>query len=97
MSKGIHCGKPKAWPWPDSLDALHAAPNFHRLLFENDRVRMLEVRIPPGPFVPVHTHRWASVAYVVSSGDFLRRGEKNELLFDAGRWDLRPRRQSHNG
>src|SRR2546427_3854450 len=37
-------GDPEAepWPWPDSLDALAAAPESHRLLFENDRVRVLE-------------------------------------------------------
>jgi hypothetical protein len=31
------------WPWPRELDALIAAPDSHRLLFENDRVRVLEV------------------------------------------------------
>ncbi len=46
MSEGTQPDKFKAWPWPDSLDALRAAPNYHRLLFENDRVRVLEVRIP---------------------------------------------------
>ena len=40
------------WPWPDSLDALVAAPRHHKLLFENERVRVLEVRIPPGDLVP---------------------------------------------
>lgn len=83
MSEGTQCGKSEAWPWPDSLDALRAAPNHHRLLFENERVRVLEVRIPPGCFVPVHTHRWASVAYVVSDSDFLRRDADRNLLFDS--------------
>jgi hypothetical protein len=36
----------KAWPWPSSLDALVAAPQHHRLMYENERVRVLEVRIP---------------------------------------------------
>ncbi|OGX87506.1 hypothetical protein [Hymenobacter coccineus] len=35
------------WPWPDSLDAVVAAPQFHRVLFENDRVRVLEVTVGP--------------------------------------------------
>lgn len=72
-----------AWPWPDSLDALTAAPEFHKLLFENERVRVLEVRIGPGEFVPVHTHRWPGTAYVVSASDFLRRDGEGKLLFDS--------------
>ncbi len=72
-----------AWPWPDSLDALTAAPGNHRLLFENERVRVLEVRIGPGQFVPVHTHRWPSMVYAASSSDFIRRDGEGKLLFDS--------------
>jgi hypothetical protein len=36
------------WTWPDSLDAVEAAPASHRILFENDAVRVLETRIAPG-------------------------------------------------
>ena len=72
-----------AWPWPDSLDALTAAPGYHRLLFENERVRVLEVRIGPGQLVPVHTHRWPSAVYVISRSDFIRRDGEGKLLFDS--------------
>ena len=51
------------WPYPDSLDALVAAPKFHWVLFENDRVRVLEVTVPPHVRKPLHTHRWPSVLY----------------------------------
>jgi len=61
------------WAWPDSLDALVAAPEFHSLLLENDDVRVLETRIGPGETVPVHTHRWPSVLYTLSTGHFVRR------------------------
>lgn len=71
------------WPWPDSLDALVAAPNHHKLLFENERVRLLEVRIPAGAFVPVHTHRWPSAIYVASQSDFIRRDGEGNVLFDS--------------
>jgi hypothetical protein len=71
------------WPWPDSLDALVAAPKHHKLLFENERVRVLEVRIPAGDFVPVHTHRWPCTMYVARQSDFLRRDDKGNLLFDS--------------
>jgi hypothetical protein len=72
-----------AWPWPDSLDAVIAAPNHHKLMFENERVRILEVRIAPGELVPVHTHRWPSAIYVAQQSDFLRRDAKGNLLFDS--------------
>ena len=49
----------ETWTWPDSLDALTAAPESHRLLFENDAVRVLETRIAPGETTLLHTHRWA--------------------------------------
>lgn len=72
-----------SWPWPDSLDALVAAAQFHKRLLENDRVRVLEVRIGSGQTVPVHTHRWPSAIYVISSSDFLRRDAEGNLLFDS--------------
>ena len=50
-----------AWEWPDSLDAIVAAPNSHRVVFENDQVRVLEVAVAPGVREPEHTHRWPSV------------------------------------
>jgi len=68
---------PQAWPWPDSLDALVSAPAHHRLLFENEHVRVLEVRIPAGQIVPVHTQRWPSVVQLKNSSDFLRRDEND--------------------
>lgn len=53
--------------WPDSLDAMVAAPEHHEVLLENERVRVLDSRIKPGDTVPVHTHRWASVLYIQRS------------------------------
>ena len=51
------------WPWPDSLDAVKAAPGSHRVLFENDELRILEVSIPPFGFEPMHIHRFPSVMF----------------------------------
>ena len=47
--------------WPPELDAVVAAPRNHRVLFENDRLRVLEVILEPGEEEPVHHHRWPSV------------------------------------
>jgi len=74
---------PNPWPWPDSLDALIAAPAHHRLLLEDERVRVLHTRIATGDVVPLHTHRWGGVAYLQSFSHFIRRGERGEILFDS--------------
>jgi quercetin dioxygenase-like cupin family protein len=37
-------------------DALHAAPNVTRLILENDRVRVFDVRFKPGEKAAMHTH-----------------------------------------
>jgi hypothetical protein len=70
------------WTWPDSLDAVEAAPASHRILFENDAVRVLETRIAPGETTQVHTHRWPGILYVLSFGHFVRRAGDGMLLLD---------------
>jgi quercetin dioxygenase-like cupin family protein len=64
------------------MDALIAAPKHHTLLFENDRVRILDTRVVPGETVPVHTHRWPSVLHVLAWGDFVRRDGDGQVLVD---------------
>jgi hypothetical protein len=56
--------EPGVWPWPDSLDAVVAAPGSHRVVLENELTRVLEVNIAPGEREPEHTHRWPSVMVV---------------------------------
>jgi hypothetical protein len=47
--------------FPDGYDAVQAAPNSHRVIFENAFVRVLEVTMPPpGKTEPMHHHRWPS-------------------------------------
>ncbi len=53
--------------WTPQNDALAAAPQHHKLLFENDEVRVLEVSVPPGVREPLHAHRYPSVLYYVSA------------------------------
>lgn len=53
--------------WTPGQDALVAAPRHHKLLFENDEVKVLEVSIPPGVREPLHAHRYPSVLYYVSA------------------------------
>lgn len=71
------------WPWPAELDALIAAPKHHTLILENDRVRLLDTRIPVGETVPVHTHRWPGVYYTLQFSHFVRRDGEGKVLFDS--------------
>lgn len=69
--------------WPDALDAMVAAPEHHEVLLENERVRVLDSRIKPGETVPVHTHRWESVLYVLGTSDFIRYDTEGNPIFDS--------------
>jgi hypothetical protein len=53
--------------WTPGNDALAAAPQNHRLLFENDAVRVLAVTIQPGVREPLHTHPYPSVLCYISA------------------------------
>ncbi len=68
--------------WDEQLDALIASANHHRLLMENDKVRVVETLIPPGERTNVHTHRWEGVLHVKSWSDFVRRDDKDNVLVD---------------
>jgi hypothetical protein len=70
------------WEWPDELDALLAAPEHHRLLLENESVRVLKTVIAVGEMTAVHTHRWPNVQYVVSVADFVRRDGDGNVILD---------------
>ncbi|MDX2117107.1 MAG: hypothetical protein SFY96_02880 [Planctomycetota bacterium] len=76
--------------WPAHLDALVAAPKHHRLLLENDRVRVLDTTINPGDIVPLHTHRWPATYYIVSPGSFVRRDASGTITFDSRTATERP-------
>ena len=79
----IECSPmPNRQDWPEELDALQAAPQHHTLLFENEAVRVLDTRIPPGQTVPLHTHRWPSAVYFLSWSDFVRRDSEGAVVVD---------------
>lgn len=75
---------------PQDLDPLKAAPDTHKLAFENAFVRVLEVRVPVGKTEPMHQHPRRVVVYL---SDFHTRttergGQPQENLRKAGlvRW-----------
>ncbi len=52
---------------PDSTDAVAAAPDHHKVILENDAVRVLEARVPLHSKEPPHTHPWPSVFFEQTS------------------------------
>jgi len=71
------------WKFPDELDALTAAPQHHKLLFENDFVRVLDTNIPSGEKTQLHTHRYPCSLYVLSWSDFVRYDSNNNVMVDS--------------
>ena len=59
-------GESREGQGPVDFDALSAAPGQHRLLLENEQVRVLDTRIAPGEKTPLHTHIWPGVLYIRS-------------------------------
>lgn len=59
----------EAAPFPETLDAVQAAPASHRVVFENAVVRVLHVTLPPaGSSEPMHHHRWPSFFLAYDTG-----------------------------
>lgn len=82
MNKSSNKNKPFQ-NWAEFLDAVIAAPQHHRVIFENESVRVLDSRIEPGETVPVHIHRWPSISYVISSDDFVRFDTNGNVILDS--------------
>lgn len=87
--------------FPSGFDALQAAPDSHKLLFENAFVRVLEVDLPKsGKVVPMHHHRWPSLVVNWDTGGssahihYLRPGQpvrdipSVEAPTHRGAWDI---------
>ena len=69
--------------WPKDQDAVMSAPNNHKILLENDKVRVLEVTLAPKEIEPVHHHQWPSVLYIMEAGDFIDRDGEGNLIMDS--------------
>ena len=80
MSPAMTTGQP--WPWPQTMDALLAAPCSHRLVLDNDRVRVLAVVIEPGAREPEHTHQAPSVM-IVHEPARIRYYQGDALVFES--------------
>lgn len=76
-------GKGNPADWPKEKDAVVAAPGNHKILLENDKVRVLDVTVAPGEVEAVHSHRWPSVLYFMAAGDFIDRDASGKVIFDS--------------
>jgi hypothetical protein len=69
--------------WPTELDALVAAPQHHKLVFENEFVRVLDTFIPSGEITNVHTHANPASLYIISWSDFIRYDTAGNVMADS--------------
>ncbi len=49
------------WPYPIVYDSIQAAPNNYKLLYEDGKMRLLEVMIRPGETTPIHGSPYPAV------------------------------------
>lgn len=68
--------------WPKDQDAVISAKKNHKILMENDSVRVLEVTVLPHEKEAVHHHQWPSVLYIMEAGDFIDRDGEGNVIFD---------------
>ncbi|MFO7674045.1 MAG: hypothetical protein R6V74_10100 [Lutibacter sp.] len=68
--------------WPSNLDAVVAAPKNHKILMENDKVRVLAITVAPGETEEVHHHQWPSVFYIKEAGDFIDYDNDGKIIMD---------------
>ena len=66
----------------DEYDGVIVDPEHHKVIFENDAVRVLEVSIAAGEVTPLHSHMRPTVMYVLSGSHFIRRDENGVVTFD---------------
>lgn len=72
----------RACAWGPELDAVRAAPANHKVVLENDRVRVLEVTVRPGEREPLHAHCNPSVLYVMERGALREHAADGRILRD---------------
>jgi hypothetical protein len=61
---------------------LKAAPEYHKPLFENEFVLVLDVSIPAGTTVPAHAHPWPAVLITLQPAHLVFRNLAAEVVRD---------------
>ncbi|MBT6991316.1 MAG: hypothetical protein HN957_04985 [Gammaproteobacteria bacterium] len=73
-----------------NFDAVEVAGNHHRLLFENETVRVLEVIIPPGETTEFHSHPMSGVFLTTQPATRVSRNLEGEVFKTTMREDFDP-------
>jgi len=81
----------EACPWPENLDAVKAAPENHKVIFENEHVRVLDVAIAPHSKEPIHVHCWPGTLYIQQAGEAIDRDADGKILFDSRQLKVKPK------
>ena len=69
-AQGLGPNFSEQWPYPIAYDSILAAPNNYKLLFEDGKMRFIEVTIRPGETTPMHGDPYPTVfVYNSISGD----------------------------
>jgi hypothetical protein len=62
---------PDAAAWPESHEAVAAAPKNHKVIYETPELRVLEVTVLPGEREQAHHHQWPSVMVIDSRPTYI--------------------------
>lgn len=49
-------------------DQYEAGPNIYKKVFENDKLRVSEIKFNPGDEIPMHTHEYEHLVYIMEAG-----------------------------
>ena len=63
LGSGSAFAEEKIYPSPQE-----GAPNIYKQLFDNDRVRVSEIKFNPGDKAAMHTHPYPHVVYILEGG-----------------------------
>ncbi len=80
-------------PSSHELDAVSAAPASHRVVFEDEHVRVLEIVLPPLAVEPVHVHALPSVITGDTGGTDGARFLYTTYEYDDGDWNVLQRNE----
>jgi hypothetical protein len=69
------------WSWTDSQDGYRADPAHHRVLFEDDNVRILEVMLAPGAKENAHVHKLSAVFVIDQFPKFTTHPECSDQVY----------------
>ncbi len=88
LASGVSGLRSEGTKWPDELKGHIAAPDHHKVRFENEFVRVLEVLIPSGDTVPFHLHDLPTVMIILSPARAQIRNANGTLIQETAREEI---------